>query len=480
MTDTTKELTMEQKEEAHSKKVIEQRPQTLKALAAIFTANYAVIGIVMDAKMLVYLKSMDQLSYAKWYANTISVGMLVGMFTNQAVAMIANGYGRKSAMRISTYTSLVKRIAETLIPHWYTMAATTSLASFTLAPLPISLTMIADSFPGDPKGAGGTIAQFASAQQLCSVIFPVIGARLAQISIQIPLAIALACAALQIFAVTKLPETQMEEKRVPVNFAEISPLRMVHLFRRGPKLACFALAQLCAMFSDPAMLGRPVTLVQMDSLGWDVVGCGQYLSLSNLFQVPGLQLAGRAVKGGSIHPQIGLTLGAGTIAIQHFLEAVWVTKPFHAYCLLILMPLRGLSKASLETMCLEAGELAGLGNAELRGYLGSLQSFAWMVCSPFWAWLYGVMLKRGYPRGFFLGVSGVAIFRLVLGLLGSILSPPKKTMKVNAPAAATTTTPTSDAGNEHITQEMGKLRRDLIALTNRVSILEGPVKVVKA
>lgn len=422
----SKELTMKEKEAAWNKQVVEQRPQTLKWLRAIFTANYAVVGIVMDAKMLVYLQSMDQVQYAKWYANTISGGMFIGMFTGPAVAMLANAKGRKGAMQLACWVSFIKRLAECTVPIWQTMAVTTTLSSLTLAPFPVTLTMIADSYPGDPIGAGGTIAQFASSQQLCSVIFPVIGAKLAQMSIRIPLFIGLVCAGIQCYAGAKMPETQMPEKQVPVDLTKINPLKMINLFTHGPKLAAFALAQFMAMFSDPAMLGRPVTLVQMSSLGWDVVGCGQYVSLTNLFQVPGLQLAGKAVKGGSIHPQIGLTVGAGLIALQHFLEATWVDTPARAYSLLALMPFRGLSKASLEAMCLEAGELAQLGNAELRGYLAAMQSFTWMVCSPFWAWLYGKMLGIGKPRYFFLGVSLVAILRLFFGLLGSILPAPKK------------------------------------------------------
>lgn len=416
---------MAELEAKHKEKIVAQRGQVLNWLRVIFAANYAVVGLTMDAKMLIYLKDMDQVSYARWYANTLSLGQVIGMFLSPLGAMVANSKGRKASMRLFTGGSFILRALDFLIPKWQTMACTTSFSAITFGIFPVSLTMIADSFPGDTAGAGGTIAQFTSFQQLCSVIFPVIGARLAKQSVRIPLLLSLGCAALQLFANSQLPETAMKEKMVPVDLSKINPLAPYKLFTHGGKLACFALAQFCAMFSDPTMLGRPVTLVQMDSLGWDVVGCGQYVSLSNLFQVPGLQLAGKAVKGGSIHPQVGLTLGAGVIAIQHFLEATWVTQPWQAYTLLLMMPLRGLSKASLESMCLEAGQLAGLGNAELRAYLEGLKSFAWVICSPFWAWLYAQMLKRNRPRGFFLGVCAVAVVRLLLGLLGSVLPPPK-------------------------------------------------------
>lgn len=128
--------------------------------------------------------------------------------------------------------------------------------------------------------------------------------------------------------------------------------------------------------------------------------------------------------------QGGLIFGAGAIALQHFLEGMWVRKPWQQFSLLVLMPFRGMSKASIEAMLLEAGEEAGLGMAELRACFEGLRSLSWMVCAPFWAWWYEQCTKqKGTSRNFFLTVSFSAVIRIAFGLAGGMLPNQRKQLE---------------------------------------------------
>merc|ERR1719408_197152 len=98
----------------------------------------------------------------------------------------------------------------------------------------------------------------------------------------------------------------------------------------------------------------------------------------------------------------GLTLGARAAALQHALEAVWVQTPMQQYYILPLYLFRGVQRAGLEALLLQAGEDAGMRQAELRGYLQGLQSLAWMLGNPIYAAFYAKCAAAKDSRRFYL------------------------------------------------------------------------------
>merc|ERR1719160_1988368 len=109
----------------------------------MFMLHHLCINIIMDCKMLVYLKYMDGAAYTKLYGRCVVGSMLIGMFTFPAMGQFAQAYGRKKLFFFSTGVNFLQRLLEVLFPVPLTMILTTVTGSLQMGNFQCSLTAIA-------------------------------------------------------------------------------------------------------------------------------------------------------------------------------------------------------------------------------------------------------------------------------------------------------------------------------------------------
>lgn len=399
------------------------RERTLGKLYLIYTTFWCCIQVYNDAKMLVYLRDYNGDTAKYTYVTSRLYVICYGtcMAVSPLLGQLADTKGRVPVMRFCAFWNLLLRVADIARPRATTAITTTLLAPPIMGLSQLLNTGIGDLFPGDPKGAGGAMARLQIGQVAGLLVFPYVGAVLAARDLRLPLAVSALFAVVTVLLAIRVPETLPPEKRSPkIDLKKITPLAPFRLFLYGPKLALVTLAQILLGFLDPMLfLSRYNVLLNMPTLGWTIVECGRFTSLGNACSIPGLYGAGRSVKALGAIPC--LLLGAGAIVCEHLLEALWVVRPGQLFFTLPLYAFRGMNTAALSTVFLEAGEAAGLRQAELLGCQQGLTMFVWAAGGVVWASWYDRVLKTGKPRNFYLGPAAVAAAQLLAGLLSAAL-----------------------------------------------------------
>ena len=102
-----------------------------------------------------------------------------------------------------------------------------------------------------------------------------------------------------------------------------------------------------------------------------------------------------------------------------------VREPWQQYAIMPLLATRGMSNAALNALLLQAGMDAGMRQGDLRACLESLKSLTGIFGATLWARWYGVCVRAGKPRRFFLGTCLAICLQVVMGQFAAALHPPQ-------------------------------------------------------
>lgn len=426
-------------EEDGFQRQVSGRPHRRSRCAQLLTlyllhATYsACIQLLNDAKMLVFLKHYDNdtARFARVTARSFVVCDLLCTVCSPLMGGLSSVFGRKSVLLFGAVWNLGLRSLDFLRPVPSTLIGSNCAAPPGHGIWLMVMTAMGDLFPKDPAGAGSALARLQIGQLAGSLVFPSLGAWLAtKVGIRMPLGIGVALAGVCMCLAGQLQETLPAEKREKVlDTKRISPLGSFKVFTRGPKLFLLALAQVVFGFMDFMLLVRFNVFVNMRSMGWTIPECGRFTSQQNACSIPGLYLGGTMVKAVGAVP--AMLLGSLAVSFQYLLEALWVGSSVgRLRWTLPLQALRGLNTAALDTLYLQAGEKAGLAEAELICCQQGLQMVVWAVGGLIWSSWYARVLdscSRGSGpastlRRFYLGPAACAGVQLLLALVGSALS----------------------------------------------------------
>ena len=103
---------------------------------------------------------------------------------------------------------------------------------------------VGDVHGADPQGLALAQSRLELMQPLAGLVCPLIGAKLATISVRIPYLLAAAAYSVQTLVVLGLPETLAKAGRKAWSWSAASPLSVLQLFTRGTRLRVLALMTL--------------------------------------------------------------------------------------------------------------------------------------------------------------------------------------------------------------------------------------------
>lgn len=407
---------------------VEQRRQRILRIFSLVQAFHVTSGMmVSDSKLTIHLQHYggDSAKYALAMAFATQVNKVFGLVQVPLLAAFSEARGRKALMLLGAAWAMILRTADFALPRHHVLYSTTMATALTTATMQGLQTSIADLFPGDARSAGGAIASLQVGKVCAEILTPTLSASLSARNVRLPMAFSVVMSALELVLLSMVPETLAEDRRVPLADAKIkstNPLAFVGVFLRGPQLAVLAIAHIIFYMTEPMNLKRTDVLVLRESLGWKGPECGRYSSMKSAFAIlPGYFVAANAVRAIGTAPSFFLSGSAA--AMHHALDSM-VVKPWQQFAIMPLLATRGMSTASLNALLIQAGVDAGMRQGELRGCLESLKNVTAIVCAPLWAWWYGVCLRSGNTRRFFVGTAAAICVQVLMGQIAASLPPP--------------------------------------------------------
>ena len=279
--------------------------------------------------------SGDFATQARVMGSVMSASAVSTFFINPLLASWSDMCGRKPVMLLGAASSAAKFLLVGLRPVVPSLVVSNLLVVATV----YSWLLGTFAAVGDVHGADSQALALAQSrlqlmQPLAGLVCPLVGAKLATISVRIPYLLAAAAYCVQTLVVLRLPETLPRALRKPWSWSAASPLSVLGLFTRGTRLRVLALMALFSELSaGHSRQWMAITQTQRDELlGWTPLQRGQYNSFAGAAALPGFVGASRLIAwlGEQQTVVIGLVGYLGELASCFFARTQWhffVAKP---------------------------------------------------------------------------------------------------------------------------------------------------------
>ena len=146
-------------------------------------------------------------------------------------------------------------------------------------------------------------------------------------------------------------------------------------------------------------------------LGWGVLERSRYESVNSVFRVLGLQLIAPAMRAfGGSRGCMALTLSV------YFIQTTWLgfaRKPWHFWLVMPTFALKLLQSQTLQSVMVNEGSKAGLGQAQMRGMVDNLQQVVTIASPLLWSNVYAWGVRSGIDGAFYWVVSAMTFMQLV-------------------------------------------------------------------
>jgi DHA1 family tetracycline resistance protein-like MFS transporter len=381
---------------------------------------------------------------ARVMGTVLSAGSVLSFVLNPVMAALADAFGRRPLLLLGSTTSCFKYCLIGMMPTVPSVAVGSLLVCSLDAWMLGSFASAGDVYGNDPAALGQSFAWLQMMPFIGILVSPVIGGRLASISVRAPYLAAGVAYLLQTLATAFcVPETLPRKLRRGFTLRAASPLSVLTLFRRGQKLR--ALAILTAL--NELCNGRPLRMIcdtQKDQvLGWTPTERGRFNSWAGATTLPSFVGASRVISvlGSRWVVILGILGYMAELAVSRN-----ATRQLTFYWARLLGVGSFVANVALSSRLNLAGAEAGINQGELQGATQNLQQLCQILGPIGWGNLYGWLSRSGSGRELY--TAGAAMGALMVMIvpfasLGTTATEP--TVQSEIPE----TTVSTDDGDEH-------------------------------
>eukprot|EP01051_Picozoa_sp_SAG22_P005311 SAG22_NODE_311_length_12629_cov_20.911891_6_plen_432_part_00 len=366
----------------------------------------------------------DYAGQARFQGNMESIAGILGFAITPVLAGLSDAVGRRPLMIMSPCFSVLTNIMIVARPTVGVLAVRRMLMPFSSTPWHSGeAAALADLFKGKPAEYGLAKSRIELVQSCCMIVCPLIGARLAQISLRLPWAVCgVSFTIMAVVASLFLQETLAVEERVPFRWKGSNPLSFMMLFRRGSKLRLLALAQIWNTVSGRFSTYRYEELHMQQTLQWGLAERGRYSSYRGMLSVPGSWISGTLMR--VLGPTASLFIGQCSVMAEQ-LCASMANQGWHFYAIRTLRMTSAVSEVAMEYTKTSVGVLCGIPQGQLQGCLSNLRTICNILTPMLWGRIYAYGVRKGRPSLFYLVSAAAGVIQLlILKLLLSAPAPP--------------------------------------------------------
>lgn len=270
----------------------------------------------------------DFATQARVMGSVMSASAVSTFLINPLLASWSDMSGRKPVMLLGTASSALKFLLVGLRPVVSSLVLSNLLVVATVYSWLLgTFAAVGDVHGADPQALALAQSRLQLMQPLAGLICPLLGAKLATISVRIPYLLAAGAYLIQTLVTVRLPETLPKPARKPWSWSAASPMSVVGLFTRGTRLRVLALmALLNELSAGHSRQWMAITQTQRDALlGWTPLQRGQYNSFAGAAALPGFLGASHLIGWLGEHTTvaIGLLGYLGELASCYYARAQW-------------------------------------------------------------------------------------------------------------------------------------------------------------
>jgi DHA1 family tetracycline resistance protein-like MFS transporter len=240
----------------------------------------------------------DFAGQARVMGSVMSASAVCTFLVNPLLASWSDMSGRRPVMVLGAAASAAKFLLVGLRPVVSSLVVSNLLVVATVYSWLLgSFAAVGDVYGADSQALALAQSRLQLMQPLAGLVCPLIGAKLATVSVRIPYLLAAAAYFLQTLVTLRLPETLPKESRKPWSWSAASPLSVLQLFTRGAQLRVLAIMSLLNELSaGHSRQWMAITQTQRDELlGWTPLQRGQYNSFAGAATLPGFLGASRLI-----------------------------------------------------------------------------------------------------------------------------------------------------------------------------------------
>ena len=180
----------------------------------------------------------DFAGQALMQGNVESAGGVLGFILTPVLGGLSDAIGRRPLMIMSPCISVLTNIMIVWRPTIYSLTARRLLMPLSSTPWHSGeAAALADLFKGDAAGYGLARSRIDMMMSLSMVVCPIIGARLAQVSLRLPWMVGgISFTIMAAVSYRYLQETLPLAERIPFRFKGSNPLSFLKLFHKGHKM----------------------------------------------------------------------------------------------------------------------------------------------------------------------------------------------------------------------------------------------------
>ena len=356
-------------------------------------------------------------SQARVMGAVLSASGLFSFLLNPLLACASDTFGRKPLLLLGSASSLAKYLLIGLRPSVPSVAfghlLVCTLDSWMLG----TFAAAGDVHRQHPAKLALAHARLQMFPFVALLISPVVGGRLAATSARGPYLLASALYGLQLAAVSALlPETlPASERRERFEWSATSPLSVLELFKRGRRLKRLAVMVVLNEFAS----GRPVRMVcdtQKDEvLRWSAAERGVFNSFAGATTLPSFLGSARLIQQFGNHKIVALGMLGYVVELIVSTQAR-TQRAFYAARLLGIGSFASAVALSSQ-ISVEAAEVGGMLQGELRGAIQNLQQLCAIIGPWGWGLLYSKLAARGQAHLLYFvpAVLALAVVAMVPG-----------------------------------------------------------------
>jgi MFS family permease len=357
-----------------------------------------------------------------WLESTTAA---ISFFVTPIVAGLSDAIGRRTLMIVSTFAIFGANTLPLFAPAHGTGRTTLLLlgARQMLYRIAIDLgqlvrqSSLGDMFAGNNAALAEATALDQALFPACKIIAPLIGGALLQRSARLPWYLSCSSMGLQVLVSFRIGETLPKDMRLPFRWkVNANPLSFLTLFRRGQTMSVLGAMTMLARVGETG--GQPLPAEQIcnihkaNLLNWGVLERSRYESVNSVFRVAGLKLIAPAMRvlGGS-RGCMALTLSV------YFLQTTWLGFAHRSWQFWLVMPtfaLKLLQTQTLQSVMVNEGSKAGLGQAQMRAMVDNLQQVVTIASPLLWSNVYAWGVRSGIDGAFYWVVSATTLLQLLL------------------------------------------------------------------
>ena len=365
-----------------AKKDVQAKKNAIAVRALMLCQVCRSFGIMlrMQTETQIWLNAFagDFAGQARVQGNLESLSSMIGFVVSPVLGGLSDAIGRRPLMLMSPCFSVATNILIVCSPTVPSLVVRRLLMPFSSTPWHSGeAAALADMFKGDPEGYSLAKSRINIVQSVMMIVCPILGARLAAISLRLPWAVCgLSFSLMIVVAYKYLRETLPEEERVPFRWKGSNPLSFIKLFQRGHKMRMLAIAQIW-----DGMCGRMATfryeqLHQQNLLGWGMAERANFSSYRGMLSVPASYLSGWLLR--NIGTKRSLMLGNLSTSAEALCSAV-ATRGAHFY---MIRPLSATSETRELAMAYTTTEVAnacGFAQGEMQAALSNVKAIVNIV-----------------------------------------------------------------------------------------------------